>query len=62
MEPNIQYWWGNIETPAYYAEVYLAGLPSPLPGTRTLVVQEKFNGYGINQTLAFYTRSFDITK
>ncbi|KAL0581766.1 hypothetical protein V5O48_000243 [Marasmius crinis-equi] len=62
LEPNIDYQWSGITTPAYHANLYIAGLPTPVPGSLTVMVRERYNGFGPNSTMAFYSQRIQVTK
>ncbi|KAL0063514.1 hypothetical protein AAF712_009611 [Marasmius tenuissimus] len=62
MEPNIAVTWENINTPAYYANVYVKGLPVFPPETMTIMVREKYGGLVANMTQAFYSRKIQLVE
>uniref|UniRef100_A0A0W0FKV5 Uncharacterized protein n=1 Tax=Moniliophthora roreri TaxID=221103 RepID=A0A0W0FKV5_MONRR len=62
MEPNIQVVWSGISTPAYQVDIDLTQLAAPVPGERTVLIQERFNGFGGGNSLAFWSQTFSVTE
>ncbi|EEB91714.1 hypothetical protein MPER_09888 [Moniliophthora perniciosa FA553] len=62
MEPNIQVVWSGISTPAYQVNLDLAQLAAPVPGERTVLIKERFNGFGGVDSTSFWSQTFSVTE
>ncbi|ESK81968.1 hypothetical protein Moror_5439 [Moniliophthora roreri MCA 2997] len=54
--------WSGISTPAYQVDIDLTQLAAPVPGERTVLIQERFNGFGGGNSLAFWSQTFSVTE
>ncbi|KAK7060799.1 hypothetical protein VNI00_000532 [Paramarasmius palmivorus] len=61
MEPNIQVQWSGIVTPAYQVNIDLTQLSAPVPGERTILIKESFNGFGGVDSTNFWSQTFSVT-
>ncbi|ESK81967.1 hypothetical protein Moror_15384 [Moniliophthora roreri MCA 2997] len=62
MEPNTQVLWSGITTPAYQVNIDLTQLAAPVPGERTVLIKERFNGFGGVDSTAFWSQTFSVTE
>ncbi|ESK87404.1 hypothetical protein Moror_11674 [Moniliophthora roreri MCA 2997] len=62
MEPNTEIVWNNIPTQAYEFYVDLTQLDAPVPGERTLLIKERYSGFGGRDSTAFWSVSFSVTE
>uniref|UniRef100_A0A0W0GDF4 Uncharacterized protein n=1 Tax=Moniliophthora roreri TaxID=221103 RepID=A0A0W0GDF4_MONRR len=62
MKPNTDVTSNGITTPAYKFSVDLTELDALLPGERTLLIKERYNGYQVSDAMAFWSVSFSVTK
>ncbi|EEB89846.1 hypothetical protein MPER_12015 [Moniliophthora perniciosa FA553] len=62
MKPNTEITWNNITTQAYKFEVDLTQLDALVPGERTLLIKERYNGFGVSNAMAFWSQSFSLSK
>ncbi|EEB96270.1 hypothetical protein MPER_04620 [Moniliophthora perniciosa FA553] len=61
MEPNIQVYWSGFPTPAYQVNIDLNQLAGPVPGERTVLIKERFNGFGGGDSTAYWSQTFSVT-
>ncbi|KAF9258334.1 hypothetical protein L218DRAFT_909523 [Marasmius fiardii PR-910] len=61
MTPNIQVTWSGITAEAYQVNIDLNQLSAPVPGERTVLVKETFNGFGGGEATNYWSQTFSVT-
>ncbi|KAG7091629.1 hypothetical protein E1B28_010649 [Marasmius oreades] len=62
MKPNIEIEYQGITTGGYHVDIDLRQMSWPVPGERTVLVKETFNGYGTGVTTNFWSQTFSVTE
>ncbi|KAG7091630.1 hypothetical protein E1B28_010650 [Marasmius oreades] len=61
MTPNIEVVYDGIQAQGYQVNIDLTQLSAPVPGDRTVLVKESFNGFGGVDSTNYWSQTFSVT-